>query len=1561
MKQEYDFSAGGRSRFYRENANFNLPASEAKPDWVGSTGQIGKHVEKESEGTLAAYREQPYLVTEHANLERNTAQGGYAHRQLFELVQNSADALISAPSGKSILVRLTKDFLYCADDGNPIDKDGIKGLMFAHMSSKWNTMAIGRFGLGFKSVLGVSDAPEFYSRPGSFRFDRRVAAERIAKVACAEHYPVLRLPEPIDPDREKNEDEELRELMSWATNIVRLPLIAEAHGDLARQIREFPPEFLLFVDHVRYLTLEDGERTRELVLRAQDGEFYLDTGEGVARWRCFKTLHHLSERARSDRRPSDDGDEVPIWWAAPLARLTDPGKFWAFFPTHTASLVAGILNAPWKTNEDRQNLLPGPYNDELVEAAAEMIARELPELATNDDPARHLDALPRRHEAGDPEQACRLRERLFSCLHEREVVPDQDGSLRARCELSFPPKELTPSGQMVAAPFERWEAYPDRPSNWLHHKALSRNRLAAIDRLFHPGDEPPKWPSSGAPRATIAKWLEALVKAGETCGDTIDASKAAVQVAALIPNGIRESDDLGAIVLTATGALRTPDPERLFLPEDPLNGGNIADPALCVHPDLVSDRDTLSALKKLKLKPPSPESSFRTVVKRVLHSGSSQGTNDALHIRFWVLSRKLMAEGALAIIREFRDQNRRELWPTALRVRTLAGNWQPLHAVLRPGDIVPGDGSRDDDATVDTHFHEPDDELLRALGTTAVPQDGRDLSMELQFKSYRNFYRDKYRKQDNLPHIPYPYYLDFKRSKGAGPLGVFTSLSDEGRSLYTDALLNLDTCYEQWTMQHTGSNRRTYPTMPCESLTIHMLREHGRIRTSDGIVPLSDALGPFPKSPDAVHVLLTHHMVDKLKAAFDLAEPTPEFFGEEDPIPLVDVWPGLKGHLPPDRKTCRLIRCERILVIGELRKCIFHISDVYLADTVEEEQRIQKIQENYRKEESAASLGRMETEKVENEIKWKTEIDELFGDISFVDDEQGRLRLVADELELGLSRQQLEAILQRKTPREIEKRRAAIRECSTDAARLLAAVGEQALRRDLPDSLLAVIESDGATLTGCDLAEAAIATWHTDSLKQYKRALDRLDPPSKWAGSARAVQFVRSLGFSAEWAGERDRQRAPFLEVEGPYSLPELHGYQRAIAENVRKLLRGEHGNSTERRGMISLPTGSGKTRVAVQAIVEAMGDDGFRGGVLWVADRDELCEQAVEAWRQVWSSKGSQASRLRISRMWGGQPRPLPTNELHVVVATIQTLNAKLSNQLGDYGFLVDFKLVVFDEAHRSIAPTFTSVMQDIGLTCFPRFQRADEPFLLGLTATPYRGHDEEETARLVGRYGRKRLDSGAFLSDDPQAVVRELQGMGVLAQANHKIIEGETFSAETVSPEEWERILEELKQALSLPWLPQSVENRIARSSERTRRIIEAYETHVQPDWPTLIFATSVEHAQTVAALLNRRGIRSRAVSGTTEPATRRRVVEEFRCGKLRALVNYGVFREGFDAPKTRAIIVARPVYSPNLYFQMIGRGLRGPMNGGEERCLILNVRDNIQSFDRALAFSELDWLWA
>ena len=1496
MKDEYDFSGSERGRFYYKNVRTKLPAFDSKPDWESPSGQLGRFIVDESEKSLKSYQAQPHLITEHGRAESSTIHGGYAHRQLFELVQNSADALRQAPSSRAILVRLTENFLYCADDGKPLDEPGIEGLMFSHMSNKEGD-DIGRFGVGFKSVLGVTDSPEFYSRPASFRFDKERAAARLAEITPAGPYPVLRLPEPFDPEQEREKDEDLSELMSWATNIVRLPLKPGVYDELIEQMQNFPPEFLLFVDHVRYLTLENQQQAREFTLTDREGELHLNTGEGTTCWRRFRTTHHLSPEARSDWPLHNEGDRVLISWAAPLERLDRPGLFWAFFPTETASLVAGILNAPWKTNEDRQNLLPGPYNEELIKAAARMIAESLPQLANSEDPARHLDALPRRHEAGDPALADLLRKTLFSVLHENNIVPGQDGNLCARKDIWYPPKVLTLDGRVESKPIELWEGYSGRPSNWLHHKALTRNRLAIIDRL-----EPPKGPAPGAPRAEVAQWLEALVK-GKKGNEAIQASAAAIRTTVAIPPEIRSSVSLGKIVLTENEDWRLPKPEQIFLPDSSPNGCEFISPESCVHTQLVEDSETLAALKELGIKAPSAESKFRGVVRRIRQSCGNQDSGDAIHQEFWTSSRGLPSETINSVVQKYKGQ----LLPK-LRVRTRAGDWQPLYSILLPGEIVPEDGSRDTTATVDTQFHGADDKLLRELGVMAVPSENKDLSFEPEFNSFNGTIRSRYCRQDGLPHSPNCSYLKFESCTGVGPLKILSVLSDEGRAQYTDSVLSLDTTYQHWTMWHTGSNRQSYPKMKCESLTIHILREYGRIRISDGIVPLSNALGAEPKCPEALHRLLRHPKADKIKEVFKLAEPMPEFFGQGEPIPLTDVWPGLKQHLPIHRASCRLIRCERILVVGQPRECIFQAPDIFLADTVEE-------------------------------------------------NEQHKLQLVVDELGLDLNPQQISKILHRKTPQEVKERRAAIRQKTTDSERLLSAVGEPALRAGLPDTLIAVLESEGAALTGSDIAEAAIATWHTDVLRRYKQDLEPLDPPKQWAGSEQAVEFVQSLGFSPEWAGERGRKHDPYMEVEGPYTLPDLHEYQKQIAGNIRGMLRGKQGDKAGRRGMLSMPTGSGKTRVAVQAIVEAMRDDGFQGGILWVADRYELCEQAVEAWRQVWSSIGTEAVRLRISRM---SERPQPVSKQHVVISTIQTLHSRLENKPEEYEFLADFSLVVFDEAHRSIAPTFTSVMEDLGLT---RYQRQQEPFMLGLTATPYRGDDEEETKRLVRRYGTNRLDSGAFGCDKPEGVVQELQDMGVLAQADHEIIAGETFSLDAIlrDSSDSDDYASALNKRLELPWLPQEVENRIAQSTERTKRIIRAYEKHVDPDWPTLIFATSVKHAQTVAALLNRKGIRSRAVSGETETLTRRQVVEEFRRGEIKVLVNYNVFREGFDAPKTQAIIVARPVYSPNLYFQMIGRGLRGPLNGGSERCLILNVQDNIESFERRLAFSELDWLWA
>ena len=1474
-----------------------LGVERSESDWSGAQGAVAEYILAESEKTLAAYSSQPNLVLEHANHEEDTARGGYATRQLFELIQNGADAL-SGTTGGRIWLSLTPTHLYCADEGQAIDQDGVRALMFSHLSPKRGTTEIGRFGLGFKSVLGVSDRPEFFSRSGSFRFDRKRSSEIIWSVAPdVEKYPVLRLPEVIDPWLEGDRDPILGEMMGWASNVVRLPLLPGANGTIEQQIRDFPPEFLLFVEHVTQLVLQgaSSEEPRILSLSRESDGFLLDEGTRTTHWKVFKGIHVLTPDARSDRRSLDDNNEVPIAWAAPIERLNEPGKFWAFFPTLTTSLLSGILNAPWKTNEDRQNLLRGVYNDELIDVAAKMVVDALPALSITEDPARHLDTLPRRLEQGDSEHSSLLRDRLNSELRYREFVPDQDGMLRKLDDLSYPPRELTRDGQIAWESLDRWAAHEGRPSGWVHHSTLNRNRLATLDRVF----------GRQLPRARISDWLEALIKSPGSIEDCARNSMAAIQTASLMPEPLLENfSQLGRVVLTADGSWVTPDPDAVFLGRD-----DALSPAKLVHPELQEDAETLFALEKLGIKPASAESAFRESAGSLLGGGlyESRSPGDSEWCKFWELARNVEPSAVEGIIRSYKYGYRQgrtwKNWRDSLCVLTLDGKWDSLFATLLPGFIVPADGSRDADVAIDMGYHQADVDLLARLDAAASPRGAHELSSE-QGRQFTSSCRTNYQdfSASNVGRRPQESYLVFESETTSGPLDVMAQLSEEGKALYTEALLNIPESYVPWTMKHLTQD--IYPLRAFKSPTWGTLRLHGRIRTESGIQRLSDGLGDPPKDSSVTRKLLAHPMAEAIRRFFDIpgaAEDPADPVGADDPIPLLDLWPGLKPHLLLEHEDLLLVRCEgfsntsRVLEDDEL-ECLIKGGSIY---------------------------------------------------ITRKDSESDELMAVLEELGLQLSDEQVEGILGRTAPPDVRALREEVRNCSTDEERLSVAVGEVNLMSRLPASLIAIMEQTQGPLSGIQAAQAAISTYHTGALREYRHALDHLNPPKQWTGGPQTVAFVRSLGFGEEWAGERSSRRDPFLEVEGPRVLPPLHDYQRRVVQNVRRLI-GAEANRGEGRGMISMPTGSGKTRVAVQAVVEAIRDGEFQGGVLWVADRDELCEQAVEAWREVWSSEGARDRKLRITRMWGGQPPPLPTANMHVIVATIQTLASRIERRPDTYEFLSDFRLLVFDEAHRSIAPTFTSAMQEMGLT---RWRRPDEPCLIGLTATPYRGYDAVETQRLVNRYGSKRLDSGAFSSDDPEYVISELQEMRVLARADHATIEGGQFSLSH----------DELQQTRGVPWLPRSVEDRIARDSERTNRIIGAYLERVDRTWPTLIFATSVEHSQTIAALLTSKGVKARAVSGSTEPSVRRRVVEEFRSGEIKALVNYGVFREGFDAPKTRAIIVARPVYSPNLYFQMIGRGLRGVKNGGNDRCLILNVRDNIDNFEGRLAFSDLDWIWA
>ena len=85
----------------------------------------------------------------------------------------------------------------------------------------------------------------------------------------------------------------------------------------------------------------------------------------------------------------------------------------------------------------------------------------------------------------------------------------------------------------------------------------------------------------------------------------------------------------------------------------------------------------------------------------------------------------------------------------------------------------------------------------------------------------------------------------------------------------------------------------------------------------------------------------------------------------------------------------------------------------------------------------------------------------------------------------------------------------------------------------------------------------------------------------------------------------------------------------------------------------------------------------------------------------------------------------------------------------------------------------------------------------------------------------------------------------------------------------------------------------------------------------------------------------------------AVRQYFIRQFLEGSIKVLANYQVLATGFDAPKTATIVISRPVFSPVRYMQMVGRGLRGPRNGGTEVCENITVLDNLLEYGNRLAY--------
>jgi superfamily II DNA or RNA helicase len=1529
--------------------------------WSSTASKVAEAIEEISSETLAAYKAAPRFVEEHANLERAAIEGGYGRRQLFELVQNGADEMLDDPG--RIEVVLTSDALYCANRGRPLSEKGVGALLSAYRSPK-RGVEIGRFGLGFKSVLGVTQRPAIFSRSGSVGFDPDDAHERIsAIVGEVDRVPVLRIGRPLDPRKARAEDATLDDLMSWATTVVRLPRDIEDDELLPRQIASFPGQFLLFAPHVRELVLrdEENELVRTIKVKGSDEDLELVEDSNTSRWKVFATTHTPSERARRDGGAMADRELVPLVWAVPRRRR-GIGGFWAFFPTSEQTTLSGVINAPWKLNDDRTRLIDGPFNRGLLTHLSVIVFERAQELCDHEDPGVLLDLMVGRGREPRGEADQFLTDAVNGLARVSASIPDQDGELELPGSIEIHP------GDVPRAVLDLWSSQPTRPKGWAHPSVDTTERRATALRYKEP---------AGA--ASIQSWLEALI----TTQDPVAASRAGIKVGAAL---IEEKPELAdrvrdsTIVLNADGEFQKPSESDLFLPaEIPVKVDT-----RFVHPDLLTTDEDRAALAMLGLREVDV---FRILEGRLVSTsvGRWEPTDWDL---FWSLARRSPQEQVVALL------GRRGLDRTKIKVRTRAGDWRRIVAVLLPGEIA-GNDAGDDVTTIDTGFHSQERQLLELLGAVRGPSETGGSFEEVPFRQYREQARNAYLEKVAAQGRPNTEYLDFRNRRFAGPLTPLATLSPRARVLYTSALLNVAGNLEPWTFGHTTQDR--WPDIEFRHPVAVAIRTHGIVRTSRGPRAVRSAVGPtFSDHADVLPVaacstaaaralglpLEAKQLSDKhwhaLLAALAEADSDRE-------IGDGYAFAAANGVAPPAMIRCRVghgfdVRGPELVVVtadAELARVFAETADPFVlvragsdAQALAARWRLRPDTDTVSSEVSAVPVGepvpladqfpmlRLRLDPMQRRLSLQPSSDlklERFTETGSVSSAQpivlhgdtiyheaglspeDLLARLSTTLHLDLSAADIDGIVRNLDDQRVRRLRTTIRKAEDDAARLLTAVGVDELRSHIPTTLIGAVEHIEGRVDDRGIAELALVVHGAQVLQVHKDELERrgLIPPSQWAGSRAAHEFARDLGFGAEYAGFEQRRLERLLEVEGPPMLGDLHDFQEIVVEELRRLLRGEDGL----RGLLSLPTGAGKTRVTIEALVQAMSTGELGSPLLWVAQTAELCEQSVQSWSEVWRGHGPR-ERLTVSRLWDTFEADSVDSGHQVVVATIAKLAAAVYAKKS-YGWLSRATCLIVDEAHQSVGTQYTELLEWQGM---PRNQ--DRIPVVGLTATPFRGVNIEETQRLVRRYGERRLDTPALGTDDAYT---RLQDMGILAQVDQ----------ETLAGSEIELSDEELDQLTRLRRMPDRPIQVLARDAERNRTLLESI-TALDESWPVLLFALSVEHAQTMAALLSREGIAAAAISSETDRGLRRHYIDRFRRGDLRVLTNFGVLTAGFDAPKVRALYVARPVYAPNSYQQIIGRGLRGPRNGGTERCLLVNVEDNVAQFGDQLAFTHFDYLW-
>ena len=411
----------------------------------------------------------------------------------------------------------------------------------------------------------------------------------------------------------------------------------------------------------------------------------------------------------------------------------------------------------------------------------------------------------------------------------------------------------------------------------------------------------------------------------------------------------------------------------------------------------------------------------------------------------------------------------------------------------------------------------------------------------------------------------------------------------------------------------------------------------------------------------------------------------------------------------------------------------------------------------------------------------------------------------------------------------------------------------------------------------------------------------------------------------------------PTLELIQP-----VHGlflHQRTAIQQVRTLL-----NSNHPRAFLHMPTGSGKTRTAMNYICESLASK-KKGLVVWFAFNGELCEQAAKEFIKAWSYHGNRD--ISIQRMWGSHSVDEVTDD-GILLVGLDKLWAKMrQDNVWLYNLAHRVDLLVFDEAHQSTAETYQHMVEIL--------LDGNSTKLLGLSATPGRTYnDPKDDERLSDLYYR-------------QKVTLEVEGysspLNYLIDENYlskPIFNQMSSDSTTLTKNELQRLIASDDYSTSILEKLSDDEIRNLKILDRVKILVNEGHKRI------LVFANSVRHSEILNAYTElRTDIRSSSITASTAPDKRQKWLELFKDAsdeEACVLFNYGVLTTGFDAPRTSAAIISRPTKSLVLYSQMVGRVIRGTKVDGTESAEIWTVVDQgLPGFrDLSEAFNNWEDVW-